>query len=156
MTVETLTTGAAAILLDAGEWRQCDDKGQLCALVRQAQRVRGLPVWKSMDTRMFVSGVQALLLAWPTEVQLFSFPDFETLLHGALHCPEEPPSALLCLRGTWYLLLRCVPGHTPGAMYEFGTPEEADEGMLIHLREHGEVPIPADAISRLHTLFGKK
>ena len=155
MTVETLSPGAAAIVLSPDELRRCNDRARLCSLVRQAQSARGLPVWKSMDTRMFLYGTQALLLAWPTEVRLFSFADLETLLQGALRCPEELPSALIYAENTWYLLLRCPPGRTPGVLYEFGTPEETSEDFLLHLREHGEISISADAISRLQARFGK-
>ena len=155
MTVETLSPGAAAIVLSSDELLRCTDRARLCSLVRQAQSARGLPVWKSMDTRTFLYGAQALLLAWPTEVLLFSFPDFEALLQGALRCPEDTPSALICTENVWYLLLRCPPGRVPGVLYEYGTPEEAPEGLLSHLREHGDVSLSLDAVSVLQARIGK-
>ena len=153
MIVETLTANAAAIYFETEELPPDTGRGQLCALVRRAQSARGLPVWKSMDARMFVNGMRALLLAWPTELSAFRFRDFETLLRAVRGCPEELSSALMFLENEWVLLLRCPVGRVPLALCEFSVCEPVSEAFAAHIAEHGELIFVSDAAAQLCARF---
>lgn len=153
MIIETLTPNAAAILLEAGELDVRPENRALCKLVRKAQREHGMQAWESMDVRLFVRGSSVLLLAWPAEAHGFRFPDFESLLHAALACPDTLPSALLCLEEDWLLLLRCPLGQVPLSLYEYGKEFPVSESLTLHILEHGALLLDTDAIRLLQTHF---
>ena len=153
MEIETLTAEAAVLLLTEEELPKRDRSRRLCALVRQAQVSRGLPVWDSMEASLLQRGGRALLLAWPTETALYAFPELESLLHAARACPEPPRAALTYLDGTWYLFLRCVRGRAPAVFGEFGTREKGGDALLTHLCEHGELILAERAIETLRRYF---
>lgn len=153
MIIETLTPNAAAFLLEAGELDTQPESRALCKLVRKAQRERGMQVWESMDVRLFVRGESVLLLAWPAEAHGFRFPDFESLLHAVLVCPDTLPSALLCLEDSWILLLRCPLGQVPLSLYEYGKEFPVSEAITLHILEHGTLLLDMDAIRLLQAHF---
>lgn len=153
MIIETLTSGAAALVLDAQEMDTDAEKGQLCALVRRVQREHGMQAWKSMDARLFVNGSSVLLMAWPTEARCCLFPDFETLLRAALNCPEDLPSALACLDKRWMLLIRCPYGRAPLPLYEYGESVPVSEALAVHIAEHGELILAENAVETLRQRF---
>ncbi len=153
MEIETLTADAAVLSLSAEELPQTDRSRRLCALVRQAQAARGLPVWESMEASLLQCGGSALLLAWPTETAVYAFSAFEDLLCAALACPEPPRAALTYLDGRWYLFLRCVRGRMPAVFGEFGERVPGSEALLIHQCEHGALILPEDAVAALRRYF---
>ncbi len=154
MEIETLTADAAVLSLTADELPERDRDRRLCALVRQAQLTRGLPVWDAMDASLMQCGSRALLLAWPTETVVYTFSGLEELLPAVRGCRETPRSALTYLDGVWYLFLRCVRGRAPASLGEFGSRAQGGEALLTHLCEHGELVLPENAVETLRRHFG--
>ena len=98
------------------------DRAGLLALVRQALADRGLAPWPDVEAECFSAGGDALIIARPAgrRRQVFAFPELESLLAGALACPDGPSS--LYDAGADGYILTAAPETVSPALWEWGTP----------------------------------
>jgi len=162
MTIQTIGQTGIAILIDETDLRAAGTRaGNLTlekarpivstALIEAGVRTDGI-----MEIEAFQNGESVLIFArvLETEPQFFSFPDLEALLRAVLILPAaESDSSLTYLDGEYVLTLSRGGAAAGAVLTEFGEPRDLPARYLAHLREHGKVLLPHDAVARLQETF---
>jgi hypothetical protein len=121
-------------------------------LVRRAQAQSGQKPWEAMEISCFAGAGQVLVLArpGPEPIQVFFFPDLDSLVAGAL-CSRTGKSQLYCLEDGFGLAVEkknIVP-----ALFEFGDPLDVGPEWLCHAREQGQCLLEEEAIGKIKGYF---
>ncbi|MCC8357118.1 MAG: adaptor protein MecA [Oscillospiraceae bacterium] len=124
---------------------------QVLRLVRSALEERGLAPWPETEAECFAAGADTLVIARPAAHSAgFYFEDLESLLAGALACPDGESDLYAVPDG--YILTAAADVAVP-ALYEFGTPRRVLPDWAAHAAEQGQRLAASDAIATLRYWF---
>ena len=152
MTAQLISADAVAVLLRADEPTDAKSAGELVqALLKEA----GLPIWDDMEIELFPGADGTLLMARRADLvcEGYAFEDFDILVAATAACPSNWPSQLMSYKGIYYLLLRRPVGEESPDINEFCFCSGISDGMIAHLKEHGKLLIPRDAVELLQKNF---
>ena len=147
LTSEELSSRGLDVLISAA---------QAHALVQNELLRGGCAPWMSMETELFSSGGDLLLIARPVlrEVHCFRFGEFEDLLAAVWFLCEASQSELIYYDNSYYLTMKTEYREIPHSVFELGEQQEFSENYAAHLAEHGDVIIGRNAIEVLLREFG--
>ncbi|MCD8115771.1 MAG: hypothetical protein LUE21_01395 [Oscillospiraceae bacterium] len=124
---------------------------QVLRLVRSALEERGLAPWPETEAECFAAGGDTLVIARPAAHSLgFYFEDLESLLAGALACPDGESDLYAVPEG---YILTVAGDMAVSALYELGASRRISPDWAVHAVEQGRCLIAHDAVETLRRYF---
>lgn len=124
--------------------------------IKQAASLFDAEGWERAEFEVYAGKDSLLVIAWDrsSTPHCFAFGTFEEMVSAASECSENQNSKLIYYNNTYVLAVYPPKGEQPcPALSEFGEILGNTEGYLLHLEEHGEKVIAANAITMLKRLL---
>jgi len=165
MEIQSVGKASFAIILDEGELQKRNlipekmtenDAKTIVQEVFGPAKCRG---WNKACVDLFAAKNEVFMFVKLSVCvpEFVAFEDLEQVISAAGECSDFPPSVLACIDGTYILAVYPLEYDTAvNTLLEFGEKLNVKKEYELHLYEHGEIIIGADAISLINGYFSAK
>ncbi len=152
MTTRLISPEAIALVLEGEE---IENSPEAKEIVLTLLKNEGYPTWDDMEIEIFEMSDHTLLIARKTTNYrtAYGFTNFELLLQSITENFDNLPSKLINYNGVYYLLTTARDNSMSNRQNEFSDTIRPTDNQLEHIKEHGKVIIPENAVEKLKKNF---